>query len=305
VRVLLSGAHGLIGSALMVDLKCDGHSVVTLSRSASPGVAAAEETVGWDPNEGAIDRAALRRAGPFEAVVHLAGAGIGDHRWSHSRKSAIIDSRILSTRLLVSSIVEQDPRPSVLVGASAVGVYGDRGDEVLTERSSPGDGFLADLCRRWEAECGPAAEAGMRVVNLRSGIVLSEKGGALRRQLPLFRFGLGGRLGNGRQYVSWIVLSDEIRILRRVLEDREVEGPLNSTAPNPVTNSEFTRALGGALSRPTVMAVPRSALAVALGAEMVDEMVLASQRVIPEKLVRAGHRFDYPDLDGALASVLG
>jgi uncharacterized protein len=306
VRVLISGAHGLIGSALAADLSRDGHAVVTLKRPGSKeSPSSIEASVLWDPAQSAIDRGAFARLGPFDAVVHLAGAGLGDHRWTARRRSEISESRIRSTRLLAAELSNLDPVPAVFVCASAVGIYGNRGDEVLTESSAPGSGFLADLCRQWEAECRPAADAGIRVVNLRSGIVLTSRGGALRRQIPLFLLGLGGRLGTGRQYWSWITLADEIRVIRRAIQDPRFDGPLNSTSPNPVTNAEFTRALGRALHRPVLFAAPRTALGVVLGREMADEMLLASQRVVPERLTLAGHRFGHPDLGGALEAVTG
>jgi uncharacterized protein len=302
----MSGVHGLIGSALAAALSRDRHAVVTLKRSGSKDSPSSDNgSVVWDPAERAIDRGALSRLGPFDAVVHLAGAGLGDHRWTTRRKREIVNSRVLSTRLLAAELGNMDPAPAVFVCASAVGIYGNRGDELLTEASAPGAGFLADLCRQWEAECRPAADAGIRVVNLRSGIVLASRGGALHRQIPLFRLGLGGRLGSGDQYWSWITLADEIRVIRLAMEDARFDGPLNSTSPNPTTNAEFTRALGKALRRPALFAVPRPALAVALGGEMAEEMLLAGQRVVPEKLTVAGFRFEHPDLDSALPAVTG
>jgi len=309
VKVLLSGSHGLIGSALQADLERSGDLVVTLTRSETGRGAvdsgSGKATIFWDPARNVIDETAVERTGPFDAVVHLGGAGIGDKRWSRARKQELFDSRIQSTRLLVSEVLKLDPRPSVFVCASAVGIYGDRGDEILTEDSEPGSGFLSDLCKQWEAECRPAANAGIRVVNLRSGVVLTARGGALRRQLPIFRLALGGRLGSGRQYLSWISLPDEVRIIRRAIEDSRIDGPLNSTAPNPVTNAEFTGIFAKALRRPALFKVPRAALAVVFGAEMADEMVLVSQRVIPEKLSAAGHQFSDADLAPALAKAIG
>ena len=306
MKLLISGARGMIGSALTSALREGSHEVVTLDRSTSgSGVGApASRSVSWDPAAGEIDSAALERLGPFDAVVHLAGAGIGDRRWNETRKREIYDSRILSTRLLALELSHLHPMPAVFVCASAIGIYGDRGDEPLTEESRLGDDFLANLCRDWEASCQPADEAGVRVVNIRSGVVLSSKGGALRKQLPLFRFGLGGRLGSGRQYLSWITLEDEIGVIRAALLDPGIIGPLNSTAPVPVTNAEFTRELGAVLHRPTLCAVPKFALSVAFGAEMADEMLLASQKVVPEKLSASGHHFGQPDLGGALRAEL-
>lgn len=304
--MLVSGAHGMIGATLVAALTREGHATVVLDRPSSerrevPGAAG---QVPWDPARGTLDRRALADQGPFDAVVHLAGAGIGDRRWSAARRLELVESRVASTRLLAGELAAADPPPGVLVSASAVGIYGDRGDEELTEESPPGRGFLADLCRQWEEATAAAAEAGVRVVTLRSGVVLSPGGGALARQLPLFRLGLGGRLGDGRQWVSWITLADEMGAILRVLSDAALQGPVNATAPNPVTNAELTRALARAVHRPALVAVPRAALALALGGELVDEMLLASQRVRPARLASVGHRFEHPDLDAALTAIL-
>jgi hypothetical protein len=305
VNVLLSGSHGLIGSALAVQLTAEGHGVVRLLRSTGSGDPGVDEavTVPWDPRQGTVDRDALERHGPYDAVVHLAGAGIGDYRWNASRRQEILDSRVGPTRLLAAVTARLDPVPGVLVSASAIGYYGDRGDEVLTEDSAPGLGFLADVCRAWEEATAPAGDA-MRVVHLRTGIVLARQGGALAKQLPLFRLGLGGRLGSGRQYMSWITLDDEVSAIRRAIDDDRLVGPVNAIAPSPVTNAGFSRALGRALRRPAVLTVPRPALTVALGSEMAHELLLASQRVLPTRLTAIGHTFTHPDIDRALVSVL-
>lgn len=306
MRVLLTGAHGLIGSALLAQLGADGHQVVTLDRPSSerrsPGNRAG--SVAWDPKAGTLDRRELGAQGPFEAVVHLAGAGIGDRRWSSARRAEILDSRIAASSLLAETLASSSPRPGVLVSASAVGFYGDRGQEVLTEESAAGRGFLAEVCREWESAVQPAAEAGIRVVTIRSGIVLSPSGGILARLLPLFRLGLGARLGDGRQYVSWITLPDEIAGIRRAIDESALEGPVNLVAPDPVTNAVFTQAVARAVRRPAVLRVPRAALALALGADMADELLLASQRVLPSRLTSVGHVFAHPELDGALSAVL-
>lgn len=305
MRVLVSGSHGLIGGALVRSLEADGHQVVRLVREpAGPGAGpGGPAVVPWDPGAGTVDRAALDRPGPFHGVVHLAGAGIGDRRWTADRRRALVASRVGPTRALAGVVASLDPPPGVLVSASAVGYYGDRGDEELTEESPGGTGFLADLCRDWERAAATAADR-VRVVHLRSGIVLDAGGGALVRQLPLFRLGLGGRLGSGRQYTSWITLDDEVAVVRRAVDDHRLAGPVNAVSPHPVTNAELTRALGRALHRPALFPVPRPALDVVLGAGMAGEMVLASQRVLPARLADAGHRFAHPDLDGALAAVL-
>lgn len=303
MRVLLSGSSGLIGRALAGDLAADGHGVVRLAR---PGAAAptASGAVAWDPAAGHLDRAALEAAGPYDAVVHLAGAGIGDRRWNDARRREIRSSRVTATTLLAEALAGLDPRPAVLVSASAVGYYGDRGDEAVGEDSPAGTGFLAEVCVAWEAATAPAAAVGIRVVTLRTGVVLTGGGGALAKLLPLFRLGLGGRLGSGRQYLSWITLDDEVAVIRRAVDDTSLAGPLNATAPTPVTNAEFTHALGRALRRPAVLWVPRPVLEVALGADMTREMLLGGQRVLPRALLAAGHRFGHPELEGALAALV-
>jgi uncharacterized protein (TIGR01777 family) len=272
--------------------------VVRLDRSGHPGAG----SLSWNPEAGTFDRAALDAAGPFGALVNLAGAGIGDRRWTPARKRIITQSRVRSTELAVRLVAEAGI--PVLVNASAVGYYGDRGDEELTEVSTAGTGFLAEVCQAWEAAAAPAAESGARVVCLRSGIVLSAHGGALARQLPLFRLGLGGRLGSGRQFTSWITLADEVAVICRAIDDPELAGPVNAVAPGAVTNAEFTAALAAAVHRPAVLGVPRAALAVALGSEMADQLLLASQRVRPARLETVGHSFAHPELAGALKDVL-
>jgi uncharacterized protein (TIGR01777 family) len=302
----VSGASGLIGSALRARLLADGHEVVTMVRGdrASDGPHD-DASVWWNPIEGGIDRVALDRLGPFAAVVHLAGAGIADRRWTSARRREIRSSRIDPTAFLSREIARLDEPPDVFVSASAVGFYGDRGSERLDEGSSPGEGFLAEVCMEWEAATAPAAAAGVRVVHLRSGIVLSAEGGALAQQLRIFRLGLGGRLGSGRQYTSWISLEDEVGVIRRAIDDVTLVGALNATAPEPVTNAAFTKALGAILHRPTFWVVPRTALALLLGADLADEMLLVSQRVLPEKLTEAGHRFAHPELESALRAIVG
>jgi uncharacterized protein (TIGR01777 family) len=306
MRILLSGAHGLIGSGLRTQLIGEGHDVAVLRRHGTPTSPADDgaASIAWDPAGGRIDRLALASNGPFHGVVHLGGAGIGDKRWTQARRREIRSSRLDSTELLAREIAQLDPPPDVFVVASAIGYYGDRGSETLTEESSAGDGFLAQLCQEWESAANAASEAGVRVVNLRSGIVLSLRGGALARQLPLFRLGLGGRLGNGRQFVSWISLDDEVGAICHAIAHPALVGPLNATAPEPVTNAAFTKALGRALHRPALFVVPRPALALALGADLVDEMLLASQRVMPEKLISSEFPFVHPRLESALMTLM-
>jgi uncharacterized protein (TIGR01777 family) len=305
MKILMSGASGLIGSALRAQLLAAGHEVVTMMRGdPAPGGPHDNASVWWNPIEGRIDRLAFDRLGPFDAVVHLAGAGIADRRWTSARRREIRASRIDSTELLSREIARLDEPPSVFVSASAIGFYGDRGSERLVEGSSPGEGFLAEVCVEWEEATAPAAAAGVRVVNLRSGIVLSAEGGALAQQIRIFRFGLGGRLGGGRQYMSWISLDDEVGVIRKAIDDVTLVGALNATAPEPVTNAAFTKALGAILGRPTLWVVPRPALVLLLGADLADEMLLASQRVLPEKLTEAGYQFAHPDLESALRSII-
>lgn len=239
-----------------------------------------------------------------EAVVNLAGAGIGDKRWSEKRKEEIFVSRVSATSFLCEKVASLEPSPRVLVNASAIGFYGDRGDEVLTEDGAKGRGFLSDLCEAWENATAAARSKGIRVVRLRSAVVLARQGGALGRQLPLFRLGIGGPLGRGDQWLSWIALRDEVSVIERVIADDSIEGPVNASSPNPVRNAEFTRALGRALHRPAMLAVPRAALRLALGKQMANEVVLASQRVLPTRLQAAGFGFEYPTLEKALQSVL-
>jgi uncharacterized protein len=297
MRVVVSGSSGLIGQAVVTALRARGDEVTPLvRRTPRPDEAA------WDPPAGSIDAGAIDGA---DAVIHLAGAGIGDKRWSAGRRHDIVSSRVQSTALLARTLGGINRPPTVLVSASAVGYYGDRGDEELTEESEPGNGFLAEVCRAWEDAAQPASRAGVRVVALRSGVVLSAHGGALARQLPLFRAGVGGRLGTGRQWLSWISLADEVAVIRRALDDPSLQGPVNATAPAPVTNREFTRALGRALHRPAVVAVPGFALRVALGADFASEMVLAGQRVLPARLIANGFTFAHADVESALAAIVG
>jgi uncharacterized protein len=303
MNLLVTGASGLIGSALVATLGSEGHTVTRLVRAASAPEGATID-VTWDPDRGQIDVAGLERAGPFDGVVHLAGAGIGDRRWSDGRKRVILESRTESTRLLVDTLLRLSSRPPVLVSASAVGFYGDRGAEELTESSSTGTGFLAEVCRTWEASARPAADGGIRTVLLRTGVVLSRHGGAWGKQLPLFRVGAGGRMGSGRQYRSWITLDDEVGAIVHCLSDGGLSGPVNATAPAPATDAELAKTVGTVLHRPTVMVVPAVALKLVLGAEMAEELVLGGQRVLPDVLTARGYRFAHPALDEAVRSVL-
>jgi uncharacterized protein len=287
----------MIGSALTTALEDAGQNVVRLVRgSPKPG------QVSWDPAAGVLDAGDLNGV---EGAVHLAGEGIAAKRWSPEQKRRVLDSRVKSTDLLCRRLADLDPKPSVLVAGSAVGFYGDRGAQELDEQSKAGTGFLVDLCQQWEGATAPAEEAGIRVVHIRTGIVLSPTGGVLKKQLPLFKVGLGGRLGSGRQYQSWIALDDEVGAILFALTNHSLSGPVNLTAPNPVTNAEFTKTLGAVLGRPTIFPVPRIGLSAMLGREAVDEMVLGGQRVLPRQLEQHGYVFRYPDLQPALRHLLG
>jgi uncharacterized protein len=297
MRVLVSGSSGFIGSALLSALGSSGHTPLRLVRGPAEG----PDQISWDIEAARLDPNSLTGV---EAVVHLAGAGIADHRWTADYKREILDSRVASTALLARTLTKMDKPPSVLVSSSAVGYYGDRGDEVLTEDSSPGTGVLAEVAQAWEAAASPAAAAGIRTVLLRTGLVLAAEGGTLRRLLPLFKWGLGGKIGGGRQWWSWISLDDQVGAILHSLTAERLRGPANATAPNPVTNAEFTKTLGTAVRRPTIVPVPAPALSVALGRERSRELVLGSQRVLPVALERSGFVFRHPTLSKALRSLL-
>ncbi len=298
MRVLITGSSGFIGTALVRSLEADGHQVTRLVRRRASGPG----EVRWDPAGGTVDASALEG---HDAVVNLAGASLGDRRWTAEYKAVIRNSRVQSTDLLARTLAALDRPPKVLASGAAVGFYGNRGDEELTETSGPGTGFLADVVREWEAATAPAAQAGIRVVTLRSGVVLSPEGGSLKRQLLPFRAGIGGRLGSGRQWLAWISLDDEVGAIRHLLTAHDVAGPVNVTAPGPVTNAEFTRSLGRALRRPTVLPTPTAALWVLFGREMVAEMLLTSHRVLPAVLTASGYSFRHPAVDAALTELLG
>jgi uncharacterized protein (TIGR01777 family) len=296
VNVLVTGSHGLIGTALMPRLRARGDRVLRLVRGAPEGT----DDVSWDPPAGTIDAAALDGV---DAVVHLAGAGIGDKKWTPERKQLVLDSRTKPTDLLARTLAALDRKPRVLVSASAIGYYGDRGDEILTEDSGPGSDFGAQVCREWEDATAAAADAGIRVVRVRTGLVLAADGGLLKRLLLPFKFGLGGRLGSGKQYMSWIAIDDQLRALLHVIDTDVLAGPVNLTAPNPVSNAEFTATLGDVVHRPTVLPTPLPALKIVYGSELVDTL-LGSQRVSSGKLRSSGFEFSYSDLDAALRATL-
>lgn len=292
--VLVSGGTGLVGGALLARLAQRGDETATLTRSRR-----APDDVGWDPARGTIDD--LDRG--FDAVVHLAGESIAAGRWTRAKMERIRKSRVDGTRVLAERLAELGAPPATFVCASAIGFYGDRGDEVLTESAPAGQGFLADVCREWEAACAPLEAVGTRVVLVRIGVVLATGGGALPRMLTPFRLGLGGKLGSGRQYVSWITLDDLASVLERALDDERLVGAVNGTAPNPVTNAELTRALGRVLRRPTFAPLPAPIARLVLG-RMADDLLLASTRVVPERLNQTGFEFAHPEIEGALRAVL-
>ncbi|HKV03580.1 MAG TPA: TIGR01777 family oxidoreductase [Candidatus Acidoferrales bacterium] len=297
MKILISGASGLVGRALTNAFRTEGHAVARLVRPNGPASAG---DVRWNPMSARVDTTAMESA---EAVVHLSGAGIAEGRWTPERKAVLRSSRVDTTRVLVDALTHLRRRPRVLISASAIGYYGDRGDEVLTESSEPGTDFLALVVRDWEAEAMRAATGGIRTVLLRLGVILSLEGGALPRMLAPFRFGVGGRLAGGNQWMSWIALADVVGIVRAAIENERFVGPLNAVAPNPVRNSEFTRVVAAALHRPAIFPAPAFALRLALG-EMADSLLLASQRVHPELLFAAGHAFRFEDIASALRAIL-
>ncbi len=303
MKIALTGATGLIGTALCENLLRDGHQVVALGRDPEKIRArlSGVEAVQWEATAGPPPAEALETV---DAVVNLAGESIASSRWTTSRKQAIRDSRVQGTRHLRKALAASDAKPAVLVNGSAIGFYGDRGEQQLDERSDPGSGFLSDVCRQWEAEALEAESEGIRVVLLRTGIVLSAEGGALQKMLPPFKMFAGGPLGSGKQWMSWIHLADEVGLIREAISNPELSGSLNATSPDPRTNAEFSRALGKALGRPAVLPAPGFALKLLLG-EMAQALLLEGQRVYPQKALDAGFRFQFPKLEEALADLLG
>jgi uncharacterized protein len=295
MRVIVSGASGLIGSALCSTLAAGGHDVVKLvRRAAGPG------EIQWDPANGVLAADALDGA---EAVVHLAGAGIGDKRWTKEYRQLILDSRVKSTTLLAETIAASSNRPTTFLSGSAIGIYGASDGRHLDESSPAGTGFLADVCQQWEAAAEPAWRADTRVAFLRTGIVLTPAGGALKKMLPLFKLFVGGRFGNGKQWQSWVSLPDEVGAIVHLLT-APVHGPVNLTAPNPVTNAEFAKALGKALGRPSLLPVPKFAPKLLLGGELADALLFTGQKVHPQKLLDSGYTFQHPTLPEAFAALL-
>ncbi len=295
--VLISGATGLVGSALVPELEAKGHTITRLTRSPK-----AAGDVGWNPDAGTI-------GGDLEgtqAVVHLAGESIFSgptDRWTPQKKRRILESRVKGTRLLAEKVASLSTPPTVMVSMSAVGFYGSRGDEVLTEESASGADFLAEVCREWEAAAEPARRAGIRVVHPRLGIVLSAEGGALGTTLPIFKLGGGGRIGGGDQWWSWVSLDDVVGSIVHAIENEDVEGPMNVGSPNPKTNADYTKVLGKVLGRPTFFPLPAPAARIMLG-EVADALLLASQRMRPAKLESTGYHFRHPELEGALRHLL-
>jgi len=294
--IAITGASGMIGTELTASLSKAGHRVVALVRRAPK---AGSDEIRWDPAGGTIDAASLEG---IDAVVHLAGAGIGDKRWTDERKKLVLDSRVDGTTLIATTLAGLDRKPSVFVSASAIGFYGSPGE--FDESSPPGSGFLADVTVAWEAAAQPAIDAGIRTPLARTGIVLSPKGGSLKTQLPLFKLGLGGKFGPGTQWLSWISLADEVRALEHLLTS-DLSGPANLCSPNQVTNETFTKTLGAVLNRPTFIPVPLFGPKLLFGQEFVDEMILASQKIAPTVLLADGFEFETPELEPALRKMLG
>ncbi len=300
MKIAITGATGFLGRALVAALQERGDTPILFSRTQTAG----RNVVRWQPAAGEVNREDLTRVGSIDAFIHLAGAGIADKRWTASRKKEILDSRTDGTALLANTITGLEVPPAVVLSGSAIGYYGSRGDDILTETSSRGEGFLADVCEAWENAALPIQEAGITLTWLRTGIVMGADGGALKKQLPLFKAGVGGRLGSGRQFLSPISLHDEIQAMLFLL-DNNIAGPVNLVAPEPLTNRAFTAALGAVLHRPAIAAVPRLALDIALGSELVSEALMASQRVTPAALEANGFVFQDRTIDQILKSALG
>ena len=297
LKILVSGSHGLVGTALIKVLSSKGHQVARLVRN----VPTSDSDVQWHPEQGMI---ASEKMEDFEAVFHLAGESIASGQWTEEKKRRIRESRVIGTQLLAEAVAHLTHPPGVFVSASAIGIYGNRGDELLTEESSAGDDFLARVCIDWERSTAAAEEKGIRVVKPRFGIILAEEGGALAKMLPPFRMGIGGKIGSGHQWMSWIALDDVVSGLEFVLQRETISGPVNFAAPNPVTNATFAGTLGKSLGRPTFLPVPSFGARLAFG-EMADALLLTSQKVEPKRLNESGFSFQYPDLKTALSHILG
>ena len=291
MKIAIAGASGLVGSALIPSLTHDGAAMTRLVRT----TAKAGE-IEWHPNQDSLSAQSLEG---FDVIINLAGENIAGGRWTDEQKRKIRDSRVSGTHLLSEAIAKMNVKPSAFICASATGIYGDRDDETLDEQSESGGGFLAGVCREWEKACEPAIKAGVRVVNLRLGPILAREGGMLAKLLTPFKMGMGGKVGSGKQYISWVALDDVVTAIKLTISDQSMRGPVNIVSPNPVTNEEFTRTLGHVLNRPTALHMPAFAARLAFG-EMADEMLLASQKVLPKKLTSMGFEFKYPELEAAM-----
>ena len=301
MKVAVSGAGGLVGSHLLPVLSANGHEVLPMVRSAPwDSQSSSDSQIYWNPGEGQID---ARGLSGVDAVIHLAGENVAQGRWNPAKKHRIRESRVAGTKLICDTLAGLDSKPHTIVCASAIGFYGDHGDDEMTETSLPGRGFLADVCRDWEDSCRDAREAGIRVVNARIGVVLSPEGGALAKMLGPFKMGVGGIVGSGRQFWSWVSIEDVVRALHFALIEESLAGPVNIVSPEPVRNSEFTRTLGQRLRRPTILPMPALAAKVVLG-QMAEDLLLSSTRVLPIRLVEAGYEFRHPTLDVALSELL-
>ncbi len=298
MKIIVAGSSGLIGSKLVERLESQGHQVIRMRHGELIGSSSHSAT--WNPSASKVD---LSQVGQVDAVVNLAGEPIGTSRWTTSKRQKIVESRENGSRILVEAMSKMETPPKCFLNGSAIGYYGDTGDSAVDEDQESGEGFLAEVCIRNEAAAEKASALGVRVVHLRTGIVLAKNGGVLKKQLPLFALGLGGRLGSGKQNLSWVHIEDEVNGIIFALET-EVHGPLNLTSPNSVTNSEFTKTLAAIMVRPSFLAVPKLALEVVVGAEITHEMLLVSQKVAPKKLVLNGFRFQFPNLEGALRNII-
>jgi len=295
MKVLITGSSGMIGAALAESLVANGHEVIRLRRQKLT-----DDSPMWDPENGVID---LADVSDVNAVVHLAGENVAKGRWNSQKKGRILHSRVMGTKLLADYFSAADYKPDIFVSASAIGVYGNRGDELVDETSEPGSGFMADVCKQWEAATASASDAGIRVAHARIGVVLSTRGGALKTMLLPFKLGLGGVIGAGKQYMSWVSLDDVVGMIQFLIAHNSLQGPVNLVAPNPVSNREFTKTLGRALHHPTIFPLPAFVARMAFG-EMADELLLASTRVLPKKLIDSGYQFLHPELEEAFEQML-